>query len=663
MNRSFLVGLGLWMMTVLVFLGCLDNDFVNWDDVWFIVKNPDIQYFSLPAVLRLFTIVKGGCYSPLGNLNFMVDCAIWGLNPFGFHLMNVLWHAFNVVLVFRIGWYLMAEADPTARGPVSRWMPAAAVAALVYALHPLRVESVAWAVERLDVVSGFLILGAMLAYLHAVGSQPTRWRRGALRGLATIAFVASLLVKVSTVVLPVVLVLVDIYPLRRVRWTRGFPWRELIRSVGEKWVMFAAALLAGLLSMSSLFQAGSLPGIQTLGFQTRLAACMVANVSYLSKILLPVELTPLCWMRQLYSWDQAEVWWGLSVTAALTGLFFLLRRRCPGAFWVWIAYLVMINMYTGLLQAGRALMADRYTYFAAVPLSIGLGGLFQWTWNRVERLRAFGVPTGATRTVLVLVLSAILVLLAQATIRQVRVWSNSVTLWQQALRVDPTNPIAWSNLGDACHHAGRTGDALRVAWEAVKRFPQHANFWFDLGYFHQALGRYPQALAIYRQAIALAPDFADAYNNMGWVQARTGELAEAVRNYRIAQKLEPTAAVAFNIASCQEQMGDPQSALEGYRQAAEGGFVGAWLAWCDLTAKNGDAHRALEILKEGLRRRDHAALRMRYVERLLSVPDPREEEIETARQLLAALRMRVGDQSLRVLDLQKQMEARFPARR
>jgi tetratricopeptide (TPR) repeat protein len=368
-------------------------------------------------------------------------------------------------------------------------------------------------------------------------------------------------------------------------------------------------------------------------------------------------------LHEYYSWGQSEVWFGWFAMAGLTILFFLLRRRCPAAFWVWIAYLAMINLYTGVLQAGRALMADRYTYLAAIPLSIGMGGLFQWMWNRVERLRAHGFPTRAARAVLALGWLAMLVLLAQGTVRQVRVWRNSMTLWQQALWVDPTNPIAWTDLGDAYHHAGRDGEALRTAWEAVQRFPQHASFWFDLGYFHQALGRYPQALVIYRQAVTLEPDFADAYNNMGWVYAKTGDLAEAIRNYRIAQRLEPSASIAFNIASCQEQMGDPKAALEGYRHAAEGGFFRAWLAWSDLTAKNGDPHRALEILEEGLRHQDHAALKMRFVERLLSVRDPRADEVETARHLLAALRVRVGDQSSQVLDLQKQMEVRFPVRR
>lgn len=664
MRRVFLLGMGVWSLTFAVFYGCLDNDFVNWDDAVVVFNNPSLQHFDLPSVLNLFSSFDWGSYVPLSRLSLMLDYAMWGNNPFGFHLTNLVLHAWNAALVFAIARWLMKEAAGSDL-PVKKSLDLAAViAALLYALHPLRVESVAWASERRDVLAGFFVLLTVLAYLGAVGSRTIHNRRAPLRRLAIGLFFCSLLSKANAVGLPLVLLFLDVHPLNRLRRGDPRPTRETIfRLVREKWLMLAGSLMAGVLAVYGQQHLGALASAQVLDWKTRLAISMIASARYLSKIIFPVHLSPYDYIHSDYFLSDPEIWIGLLGTTGLTVLFYRARHRGPAAWWSWLAYLVLIGPFLGILQVGHAVTADRYTYLAAIPLSIGIGALFLWLWNRTAS------PTrlhqGRLKFALIgracgwLAAPAILIALALGTTRQILIWRNSESLWTHAVTVDPGNPFAWRSLAGALHLANKHEPALRCAQEAVHLLPEHAEHWHDLGAFYMTLDRCPEALAAYREAIKRSPGYQQAYHNMGLIHARLGDMAAALEDFSMAQKLEPSAATLFLIARCRDKQGDTAAAIQDYQAAAAGNIPEARIRWAELVTEKGGIHRALEILQEGLVRDPPPKLQIAFVETALAVPDPQPGEIKAARQTLRELSRHTRGESKKIADLQKRLDQRF----
>jgi hypothetical protein len=357
------------LMTLLVFSPALRNGFVNWDDLETIVDNENFRGFTGSHLRWMFTTFHLGHYQPLSWLSFALDYLFWGLNPFGYHLTNILLHAANGVLFYFVTLGLLRVATPSSDAVVLRL--AAGFSALFFAMHPLRAESVAWVTERRDVLSGFFLLSTILSYLKAV--SPAMDPGGKLRwGIVSVAlYVLSLLSKASGMTLPLVLLILDVYPLRRLGGGAGKWFGADARPVWlEKLPFFIAALAAGVVALAAQHTAGALVSAETHDLTGRVIQGLYGISFYLVKTALPTNLAPLYEIPpDLHLFDWRVVFAAIIFLLCSLG-FFLARHRWPAALAGWIAYLLLLAPVLGVAQSGLQLVADRYSYLSCLVWAI-----------------------------------------------------------------------------------------------------------------------------------------------------------------------------------------------------------------------------------------------------------------------------------------------------
>jgi Flp pilus assembly protein TadD len=502
------------LLTAAVFLPAVQNGFVDLDDEYNFLENTMYRGFA-PAQLRwMFTTFHLGPWQPLSWLSLAVDHALWGLNPVGYHLTNLVLHAASAALLFVLARRLLLRAGLSEVAGDG----GAAVGALLWAIHPLRVESVAWVTERRDVLSGFFFLLALLAY-----TLPPE-RPGRLAA-ALAAAALALLAKASTMVLPVVLVALDVYPLRRLGGATGWATPAARRVWGEKlWFVGLAAPVA-LLAVVGQRESGALVSLHGLSPAQRAAAAMYALGFYLWKTVVPVVLRPMYeYPRDLApTHPLALAGAGTALGAALLAV--VLRHRVPGVAIALVVYLAAVAPVLGLVAAGPQVAADRYTYLAMLGWSVLVGGL---------------VAVAPGRPALWLALAgAVLLGLATLTVRQIRVWRDGPTLWTYTAAVDPTNAFAQLRLAEHARRAGDLDTAIARARESVRLSPYFGEAHYDLGTLLISTGALDEALAHYETALKLSPPTAKQLSNYGFLLSRSGRPTEGISALRAAIQMEP----------------------------------------------------------------------------------------------------------------------------
>ena len=532
-----LVGLA----TLLVFLPALGNQFVNWDDEVNLVSNPQFRGLGWDQLRWMFSNSLGGHYIPVTWLSFALDYVLWGMRPAGYHATSIVLHTANAILFYFVARRLVHAA---VRADGRSVILGAAVAALLFSLHPLRVESVAWATERRDVLMGFFTLLCVLAYLRAVerggaGALHRGWQWTAV-GL----FGLALLSKSVVVGLPVVLLLLDVYPLRRSRGrseagpgTSGE--RTLLRLAIEKtpFVALAAAVAAVTLTVGAGHRL--MTSLEALGVLQRLAISAYALTFYLWKTVAPWPLSPL------YTLFHPVLPWSLTyVTPAafvvlVTLAAILAYRRWPAGLIAWATYIVLLAPVVGVLHNGAQIAADRYTYLSCAPWAI-LGGAGV-AWCRHAALRRKLSPP--MWTVVMGAAALVIVIFAGLTIRQVAVWRDSVSLWTHAASVEPASDIPIFYLGWALTDAGRFDEARAHFERALRRVPDRlpdlkAQLDLHLGIVEQRAGRPVAAERYFREALVQDPTHAVALIRLGTVLLEQGRETEAEAAWRRAVDAE-----------------------------------------------------------------------------------------------------------------------------
>ena len=532
-----LVGLA----TLLVFLPALGNQFVNWDDEVNLVSNPQFRGLGWDQLRWMFSNSLGGHYIPVTWLSFALDYVLWGMRPAGYHATSVVLHTANAILFYFVARRLLHAA---VRADGRSVILGAAVAALLFSLHPLRVESVAWATERRDVLMGFFTLLCVLAYLRAVerggaGALHRGWQWTAV-GL----FGLALLSKSVVVGLPVVLLLLDVYPLRRSRGrsesgpgTSGE--RTLLRLAIEKtpFVALAAAVAAVTLTVGAGHRL--MTSLEALGALQRLAISAYALTFYLWKTVAPWPLSPL------YTLFHPVLPWSLTyvIPAAFVVLVTLAAilgyRRWPAGLIAWATYIVLLAPVVGVLHNGAQIAADRYTYLSCAPWAI-LGGAGV-AWCRHAALRRKLSPP--MWTVVMGAAALVIFIFAGLTIRQVAVWRDSVSLWTHAASVEPASDIPIFYLGWALTDAGLFDEARAHFERALRRVPDRlpdlkAQLDLHLGIVEQRAGRPVAAERYFREALVQDPTHAVALIRLGTVLLEQGRETEAEAAWRRAVDAE-----------------------------------------------------------------------------------------------------------------------------
>jgi len=526
-------------ITIAAFIPSLKGEFVNWDDDTNFLNN--VKYRGLgPENLRWMFTDYYGHYMPITWLTLGLDYVLWGMNPAGYHATNLILHALNAVLCFLVLRELLRrarpEGDPSVRDCI------AAAGALFFSLHPLRVESIAWITERRDLTSGAFFLLTILTYLRWTEGRKASWLAASVA-----CYAGMILCKAMGMTLPIVLLVMDVFPLRR---TEKF--RTLLL---EKIPFFALMIVAVALTAIGQRQAEALYSREAYPLVHSLAQPGVRISFYVLKTLVPWPLSPLYWFHPEIGLAQAAGWLAvLGVTAAV-----LVRRKAwPAAAAVWISYGVLLAPVSGVFQAGPHYAADRYSYFVCLPFAALVAALLL---RAVER--GFARPAAA-------VAATGLAALALLSAIQCLVWRDSVTLWDHALRHDPTLYLAYNNRGTARSQKGDWAGAVDDYNKSISINPQWPKPWYNRGVARATHGDHASAIEDFTRAIQLDPKHVDAIAGRAISRSKRGEVAAAMADCEEVLRLSPASPTGFATrGQVKAGHGDPAGAIADYTKALE----------------------------------------------------------------------------------------------
>ena len=558
-KRAILLGFLLAAATVALYFPVSGHPFANYDDDVYITYNARVQSgLHWDTVRWAFTSFDASNWHPLTWLSHALDCQLFQLNPSGHHDTNLLLHALNTVLLF---WVLLQATGFSGRS---------FAVAVLFAVHPINVESVAWIAERKNVLS-------MLFFLLALGTYRWYAAKPQLHRYALVAFwyALGLMAKPQVITFPFVLLLWDYWPLGRVSLppdeTRPAPAtgavmqpRSLAWLILEKLPLLALSAASAVVTTAAQRGAGATSGIQWHPFGNRLENALVAYVRYLGKAFWPSHLSPL----YPHPGNSLQVWEAL---AAGTGLLLITvwalqqrRRRYLLVGWFW--FLGTLVPMIGLIQVGVQAMADRYAYLPFVGLFIAI------CWGVADLAQQHHVPLawqGATT-------AAVLLSLAVVTHRQIDYWSDNITLWSHALQVTTGNWVAENNLGHALLNIGQEEQAIRHFRAAVAINPIDPDSNLNIGAYEQqhkdlrgAIEQYEKVLSMTQDTIRLnAPRRAKAFSNMGLAYRALGDDARARESFEGAVKLAPNDAESWiMLGVLAQKAGDTGEAVRAFSQA------------------------------------------------------------------------------------------------
>ena len=588
-RASALIAVGVALVTLAVFAPAIRNGFVEWDDQIVLTNNPHYRGLGWEQVRWMFSNVTMGHYVPVTWLTHGLDYVLWGMDPAGYHLASNVYHAASAAVFFFVALRLLRAATSFPH-PVP--LLAAAVSALFFAVHPLRAESVAWVTERRDVVSGLFFLLTVLWYLRAHDVHG-RARLGR-HAVACVFYLLGLLSKSMVMTLPAALILLDIYPLRRLgpgRWLRRDVWRE-------KTPYLALGLLAALLGYYAQAANRFLTSGADVPWSARPVIVAYSLWFYASKTFFPTGLSPLYELPPTISAFGPRFLVPVIGVVTATVALLVLRRRWPAGLTSAVAYAITLVPVIGIVHSGYQLAHDRYSYLACLPWALLVGGGIGWVVTAARAGRVTHRVAGAA----VAAVAAWTLALGALTWQQVQVWKDTHTLWSFALDAEPDCTVCLYNHGAMLYNAG-LHELARDRFERVMRVrPDRARAHANLGLVNAALGNLEQAATEYRSFIRRYPDDLESHNNLGVVLTRLGRQHEAIVEFRFALGVEDNPVFRANLAMALLEAGAIPEALAQAQRAAEQGpdVVLTRLALGLVHARRGDLDAA---------RREHEQLR------------------------------------------------------
>lgn len=595
------------LATFLVYLPSLGNDFVIWDDDVNVIENQHIRSLDRSFLKWAITDLSTATYwHPIVWFTFAVDHAIWGLDPFGYHLTALLIHVMNTFLVVLLTGMLGAARGqpspdpPSAKGRESVVMTAAVITGVLFGLHPIHVESVAWISERKDLLYSLFFLLSVMAYVRytaspggedpGTGRDPFYRSRWYLLSLAL--FVLSLASKPMAVTLPLVIMILDWYPLGMIT-----SFRSLRRSFREKLPFIALSLIVTIATLFAQQTAAMLPALKDVPAASRVLVAFWALIMYLWKMLVPLELIPL------YPYPKSVAFWSgeyllpVLLVAGVTAACVAAARRRKIFLSCWAYYVITLLPVLGLLQVGSHSMADRFTYLPSLGPFIlaGTGAAQGWAWLGTFSTNGRTLRAASTAAVIILA-----VVLSWMTVRQAVFWKDSVSLWSYVIEKEPGRvPLAYNNRGIAYERAGKHDLALKD-FTAALSLEQGSPFTHNnRGMLFLDSGQPDLALSDFNSAIAQDPSFAKAYANRGKAYRMLGKREEALQDYTKALQLQPDFAGAYLIRGVMfGEEGDHERAIEEFTLAvkADPYYSDAYTARGLSYEQSGQFERAIEDL-------------------------------------------------------------------
>ena len=527
--------------TFVVFLPTLRNGFVEWDDVRMFLENP---YHRGSWAMRLhgaWATHPLGEYMPVTWTSYALDRALWDLDAGGYHLTSLALHVATTLAVYAVAWRLLGLARGARLDDRGRAL-AAAAAALAFGVHPLRAEAVGWVSARGTVLGGLLLVLAVLAYLAG-------WERGRVAGrvpgswLAAVAslFVASVLARATGFVLPAVLLLLDVYPLRRIRGGPG-DWggRDIRRALTEKLGLAAVGALA--IPMGFLARSNRPLGFWRIEHDPLVAVAwsVYSGAFYVWTTLWPRSLGPMYVMPTRSDLAGREMALALATVVGITVVALAVRQRWPAILAAWLVYAIVLAPLSGVVPFGRLLgVVDRYSYAATIGWAIAAGGAVAliweaWTHGRLPRGRA------------ILTVAAVPVVLVWWSVlswHQVQTWRDSRSLWAHAVVVSPGCVRCRVNLASRLDVNGGGAEALAQYEEALRLAPELVEIHTNIGLLLVRLGRPAEAIPHYEQVLTRYPDRLPERVNLVTGLVETGRLPEAVARFEEAPRTSSPSAL------------------------------------------------------------------------------------------------------------------------
>ncbi len=518
-RRDFLISLLLVLVTIGVYWPVRHYEFINFDDPYYVYENNFvIRGLSRDGIVWAFSQLTGEAtyWHPVTWLSHMLDCQLFGTNAGMHHLVNVLFHAANAVLLFLV----------LKRMTGAPWR--SAVVAALFAWHPLQVDSVAWVTERKNVLSTCLGLLTMLAYLRYV-RQPGAGRYA----LVMVCFGLGLMAKPILVTMPLILLLLDIWPLQRFQIsTLDSQVSTFFRLVGEKMPLLVLSAASAAVTIIGHAELKSLRAFDGLPIGARLANALVSYVRYLGKLIWPVDLAVF--------YPYPEAWSPLAVISATlcvtgtTALVIYLVRQRPYLAVGWFWYVGTLLPVIGLVQAGSQSMADRFSY---VPM---IGLFIMVVWSVADLMRVWPHRKTAQQIITVVVLTACLAV----THTQLPYWRNSVSLWTRAVSCTSRNSTAHGHLGNSLVEKGHLAEAIPHYRDAIEFDGRNAQAHYNLGVLYFKAGRVDEAIGLWQKATGINPNYADAYNNLGLAFFEMGRVDEGIAHWKKAIAINPNHAAS-----------------------------------------------------------------------------------------------------------------------
>jgi tetratricopeptide (TPR) repeat protein len=519
------------VITVAVFIRGLGNDFVEWDDYANFVNNQDFRGLAWKNLRWMFTTALMGQWIPLTWLTFGLDYVVWGMNPFGYHLTNLLLHTLAGVVLYFVARRLLGAATGWS-GPVLHL--SAAVAALFFAIHPLRAESVAWATERRDVLSGVWFLLTVLTYLKSRDVEPRR--RGWL-GLSVVCYALAVLSKSMVVTLPAILLVLDIYPFRRlVGRPKAWLTDRQARLVWlEKLPYFALAGFGIWMAFWAQRVNAFLTPLARLSIADRVVISLHSLWFYLTTTIMPLGLIPVYELpAHINPFERRFVVSALGAVL-LTAAVVVLRRRWPAGLTAWAAYGIMLSPVSGIFHNGHQLVHDRYSYLPCLGWAIlfGASGGAILRASTCGKIRPALARLAAGSSVLVLAGYAAI------TVHQVGVWHDTDSLWRFAVEADPTCAICHNNLGSQLLRNGLASLALTEFRQSVDLRPDQVRTNGNLGLAYLRTNRPGEAMQYFRKVLDRLPGDLDNRSNLAAALIDQRRLDEATLELHKVLRQDP----------------------------------------------------------------------------------------------------------------------------
>jgi len=555
---AFSLCLLLALVTLLVYLPARQHDFVSYDDPVYVTSNRYVQAGLTWAGVRWALVsTYAGNWHPLTWLSHMLDVQLFGPGPMGPHLVNVLFHAANTVLLFVL----------LRRLTGALWR--SALVAALFALHPLHVESVAWVAERKDVLSGFFFLLTLLAYAHYVERSKVQSPRSKVfYWLAWLGFALGLMSKPMLVTLPLVLLLLDYWPLKRftiydtdscrvfaIHRSLHFTLWPLVR---EKIPFLLLSAMSCAVTYGAQKEGGAVRTLASFSMGERVGNALVSCARYLGKTFWPADLAVL--YPHPGHWPPGQVVLAAILVGGLCLGALRIGRRFPFVATGWFWFLGMLIPTIGLVQVGNQSMADRYTYLPSIGVFIILA------WGAGEAFVRWRLP----KAVIGIATGLVLIACAVRTGDQLRYWQNSESLFRHAIALTQGNFLAHNNLGNALLDRKQVDEAIMEFHKALEIKPDYADAHVNLGNALLAQKRVEEAMTQFQTALQIQPGSAEAHYNLGNVLLQKGRTDEAILHFRRAAEISPDHVMARNnLANTLLQKGQVDEAILYYRAALE----------------------------------------------------------------------------------------------